>query len=273
LLISYSGFAYAGMEGVEIYKQTALPEGRLEKNKDDRPSAGGSGPGTERRFSYAELCKKLPDPQQIGYGLGDLFEHDGAVAAGCGEPAMRVGDSTWVSPGFCGTELRSLGVVGEGREPVLLYGAPARFAWSEARNRGLHFAEASELDGGEVALVGVGSGTVAFARSSPALKPGRRDALRCEEVDEVARPFTELEAPLAWLWQEYMATENTWIWPRPAKGTNDVIFQAAAELPVYGSCEGELVCRLDGPGLHRFAEGPATIGLQQLWPYAAAAAG
>jgi hypothetical protein len=265
LVIFYTGFAYAGLEAVEVYQEALPSEGTIEQNESDPPSEGG---GSGRHFSYAELCKKLSDPQQIGYGLGDLFEHDGAVAAGCGEPAIRVGGSTWVSPGFCGTELRSLAVVGEGREPVLLYGAPARFAWSAAHNRDLRFAEAADFGGGEVALVGIANGTVAFVRSSPALKPGDQDARRCEEVDEIARPYIELEAPMAALWREYMVIENEWIWPEAVERVDDVVLRSSEALPVYGSCESRLVCRLDGPGLHRFSEGPATISLEQLAPYA-----
>jgi hypothetical protein len=261
LLISYTGFAYAGLEGVQIYQ-----EARPQEKTDADPSGGEGDTGSKRHFSYAELCPLLPDPQEIGYGLGDLFEHDGAVEAGCGEAAQRVGDATWVSPGFCGTELRSLGVVGEGREPLLLYGAPARAAWREARDRNLRFAEASELAGGEVALLGLSTGTTAFTRSSPALQPGHRDARRCEEIDEVARPFVKLTSPLPRLWLDYMAAENEWIWPETSK-KGDVIFTASDGVPAYGSCI-RFVCRLDGPGLHRSLEGIDTVRLDQLELYA-----
>jgi hypothetical protein len=269
LVILYAGFGFAGVGSAELYQAAPPPNGEVEKSETDPPLEARSAPRSKRRFSYAELCKKLPDPQQIGYGLGDLFEHDGAVAAGCGEPALRVGETTWVSPGFCSGELRSLGVVGEGREPVLLYGSPARFAWDKAQNRDLRFAEASELAGGEVALIGVDNGTLAFARSSPALKPGHGDAVRCEEVDEVARPFIELQAPLTRLWQELLEIENEWIWPEAGERVGEVIFQGSDGLPVYGSCESAVVCRLDGPDLHRIAEGPADISIDQLGVYAA----
>lgn len=273
LLISYTGFAYAGMEAVELYKHSTPPSGEEEgeagRSEADSPSEldeeGGEEPPPP---SYADLCSALPDPRQIGYGLGVLFEHDGAVAAGCGGPAERVGGSTWVSAGFCGSELRSLAVVGERREPVLIYGAPADFARTEAERGELRFAEAARLGGGEVVLIGTARGTIAFARPTPALDPGEGDAVRCGEIDEVARPFAQLDPPLAKLWLDHMASEQEWFWPQPGEGTADVVLKISDRLPVYGSCESPLLCRLDGPGVHEVEEGSAEITLDELKTYA-----
>lgn len=270
LLVSYTGFAYAGMAAVEFYKHSEPPSGGEGSGSDEGESASPSDPDDEEPAppSYAELCPELPDPQRIGYGLGGLFEHDGAVAAGCGGPAERVGGSTWVSAGFCGSELRSLAVVGEGREPVLIYGAPARFAWAEAQTGELRFAEAGKPGGGEVVIVGTSGGTSAFARSSPALNPGRGDAVRCGEVDEVARAFAELAPPLTKLWLERMGSEQEWVWPESSEGTPDVVFETSDRLPVYGSCESPLLCRIDGPGTHEVGEGVANVTLAELGMYA-----
>jgi hypothetical protein len=270
LLVSYTGFAYAGMEAVELYKHSLPPsdEGGGGSDEDDESDSSTGLDEEDEEPSYAKLCPELPDPQDIGYGLGELFEHDGAVDAGCGDEAERVAVSTWVSIGSCGTEFRSLAIVGEAREPVLVYGAPARFARAEADEGKLRFAEAAKVAGGEIVIVGTASGTFVFARSSPALEPGGGDAVRCGEIDEVARPYTKLPPPLAELWLEHMAAEQEWSWPQLSEESDDVVFAASDRLPTYGSCEAASRCRLDGSGIHRVEEGRATVTVDELEAYA-----
>lgn len=269
LFVGYTGLAYGGIAAVDLLRDAVGHHGsagrdRLDDEastgKEDAPSSDSTQP------SYADLCPQLPDPQDIEMELGDLFEYDGAVAAGCGQPAIEVGTSTWVSPGYCGPELRSLAVVGEGRDPVLLYGTPARFAWEKGLDGELLYAEAKDPAGGEVVLVATGRGSFTFTRSSPTLDRGSEIAVRCQDVDEVPRPFAELPPPLTYLWVERMNEMQAWAWPEPVSGSDQIEISSPSGGSVYGSCDGDFRCQLGGPTDIPPSEATALVTLADM-PY------
>lgn len=219
--------------------------------------------------SYAELCPYLPDPLDVGAGLGELFRHDGAVYAGCGGPALQVAVSTWTAAGLCGGNLRSVGVVGEGREPVLLYGAPAQFAREAGREGTLLYAEAGKPPGGEVDVVATEQGTYFFVRSSPRLRQRNEGPRRCTEVEAVPDAFTRLPPPLTELWLEHLRERTEWLWPAAgsAPGTFSFSPYPGAEPVASAECASDLACHFESAAGRRTLEGVASASLAEFEPY------
>lgn len=211
------------------------------KAEDDDPDPPQPDP---YELLYADLCPALPDPGEIGHGLGELFEQDGAVEAGCGGPAEEVGDTgeVFISLGMCKTELRSLAVSGEGHDPVLLYGEPAEFAWRAARAEGLRYAEVAKPGSGDLAIVTTDQGSHVFARSTPSVQPRSDKARRCDEINEMARPYVHLPPPMAELWSQY-TFESGWTWPHYSGEENrfTFVFDGLEEV-ASGGCESEADC-------------------------------
>jgi hypothetical protein len=227
---------------------------------------------TLEELEYADLCKELPDPRRIGHELGPLFEHDGAVEAGCGGPAENVGktESVWISVGICEGRLRSLAVAGEGHEPVLLYGTPAKFALHAAEEEELRYAESAEPGSGDVDIVTTEDGSYVFARSTQSASSRSAEALRCGEIDEVAQPFTRLPPPIAELWFQEMP-ETGWTWPLPGR-EESAEFSFLDEDPVglvaSAGCREETICYFDvDRGGRRWFSGPAVVSMVDLSEY------
>jgi hypothetical protein len=274
-LLLFSGGAY----GVAAVSQgvSALTKESPEKPKDPPPpeKEEPGPPETETAPgppTYAELCPKLRDPLDIDFGLGALFRRDGAVKAGCGEPAYtEVGsESVHLSEGICSTRLRSLAVASPGYPSVLLYGEAAHFAKQSAANADLVSADKIEPGDGEVVAIETEDGTHLFARASASVTPGDDNAQRCSEAGGVARPFVELPPALAELWLWHMEEEERWSWPIPAPaGSGEGIgFQdeETGAVVATGGCAAE-VCELDD-SMHRTNLGSAIVSLEQLAPYA-----
>lgn len=277
--------AYAGLAAAEAITHFALhvqpdsvreapPLGRSGGSNEEwsepevapRPEADQGPPPPP---TYAELCEELPDPQDVGAGLGDLFERDGAVVAGCGQEAESVGSSTFMAAGLCEGELRSLAVGSPGREAVLLYGDAARFA-REAGDMGmLRYAEVVSRQSGEVDVVGAVQGSYAFVRSSPALSISS-PATHCTDVKEIDGAFAQLPPPLARLWGDHVR-EHGWSWPEedPDEGASEFVFREPLgnEVVAEGSCESDSACLLDGLSGPRRLESPQTIALAELGPH------
>jgi hypothetical protein len=212
------------------------------------PSPAEEGDSGDSAPTYAESCPEIPDPLDIGHHLGGLFRHDGAPKAGCGSRAIEVpGTSAWVAAGNCEEELRSVAVYAPGHKPVLLYGEPARLAWSAALNGELVSAEGAKPEGGDVYLVETLEGTSAFARPSPSLEPGREEIKLCSEATGTARPFAHLPPGLAFLWLELLRERVAWYWPEndPSDRENPIAFVSPGGTPVAkGGCESAS-CHLD----------------------------
>ncbi|HEX6665420.1 MAG TPA: hypothetical protein VF081_02360 [Solirubrobacterales bacterium] len=225
--------------------------------------------------SYAESCPEIPDPLEIGHHLGGLFRHDGAPKAGCGDWAIEVpGTGAWVAAGSCEDELRSVAVYAPGHYAVLLYGEPARFAWSAALNGELVAAEAAEPDGGDVYLVETLDGTSAFARPSPSLEPGREEIELCSEATGTARPFAHLPPALAFLWLELIRDRTAWYWPEndPSVGQSPIAFATpGGETVARGGCD-DTTCHLDVDGKRWPGGETAFVSLTEFKPYMPSAA-
>ena len=210
---------------------------------EDTRNSKGEPRGT---LSYAELCRELPDPLQIGFGIGPLFAHDGAVQAGCGAPPVQLVGGTVIARGMCGRTLRSVAVAVPGRHPVLFYGAAARYAEALAVSaEPILGAERATVYAGEVALVSTVQGSVAFVRAVLAERPGTREARRCQEVDELARAYVVLPPPVTRLWARWMAV-NGWAWPERAGHGTWAFRPPAGRAVALATCDEEGGCSLGG---------------------------
>lgn len=240
----------------------AIPDPRLH---DDAPRE-------ESIPTYEASCPLLPDPRAIGHGLGRLFERDGAIKAGCGRAAKEVpGYGVWIAEGICSGELRSVAVSSPSREPRILYGAPAEFAWYLAQRDELLGVEAAEPGAGDVDLVEAVSGTYGFARSSRSITPGKANPRRCDDVGGVAQPFVRLPPPMVLLWRDLLESRGSWVWPvEDATSGQSLAFvtPTTGELTASGACESDISCYLDVDGETWPVEGTAFVSLAELTDYA-----
>jgi hypothetical protein len=220
--------------------------------------------------TYAESCPEIRDPLEIGHHLGALFQRDGAPKAGCGDWAIEVpGTGAWVAAGNCEDELRSVAVYAPGHDAVLLYGEPARFAWSAALNGELVAAEAAEPEGGDMYLVETLDGTSGFARPSPSLEPGREEIELCSEATGTARPFAHLPPALAFLWLELVRDRTAWYWPENdlSDGQSPIAFVTpGGETVARGGCD-KSACHLDVDGERWPGGETAFVSLGEFQPY------
>lgn len=244
--------------------------------KGERRSSSGAASGQDgadpeaelRPFTYAELCTSLPNPLEIGHGLGELFARDGAVKAGCGTPAFRVADTgLWVASGVCLGEPRSVAVSSRAgsRPGTMVYGEAAEFVLAAARDGTLAGVEAAEPEGGDVVLVETLAGTYGFARSTRSATPGNEDARRCNEVGGTAEPFAQLAPPLVLLWRDLVRRSASWFWPTPdsSEEGESVSFISTGEV-VAGFCTSDDYCVLDDDVEPAAYSGPAFIALHEL---------
>lgn|GEM_PF-4882230 len=199
--------------------------------------------------TYAELCIEFPDPLALGHGLGRLFHRAGGLIAGCGQPALSVGDleSVWYAEGTCSGETRSLGVVSPEYTPVLLLGEAAPFAGDAAARGELLFADAAEPGNGVVYAVGTTSGTYFFVASSPVFETVPEGARRCSEVPPT-NSLIELSPSLAWDWLCQLE-DSGWVWPvRETDGTLAFLDRSGDELveETGGDCSELAACGYAG---------------------------
>lgn len=243
---AYASLALAiGVTGATHLPRESPPTAEGEQSPPPSPEEGDGGGSAP---TYAESCPEVPDPLKIGHHLGNLFRHDGAPKAGCGSWAIEVPQtSAWVAAGDCEEELRSVAVYAPRHKPVLLYGEPARLAWSAALNGELVSAETAKPEGGDVYLLETLEGTSAFARPSPSLEPGREEIKLCSEATGTARPFAHLPPSLAFLWLELLRDRAAWYWPEndPSDGESPIAFVSPGGTPVArGGCD-LTTCHLD----------------------------
>ncbi len=272
VLIISSGLAVAmivpgGKESADTSPKQ--PGGKGSGTKGNAKASNSARRKPEPLPTYADLCPSLPNPLVIGHGLGELFERDDAIKAGCGTPAFRVpGTATWVSAGICSGERRSVAVSSPGHQPKIVYGAPAEFVWVAAQGGELVAVEAAAPAGGDVDLVETRSGTYGFARATRSATPGNEDAQSCSEVGGVAEPFARLAPPLLMLWTELVRDNATWYWPifDHNNGRESVAFASTEEVD-QGACDTDTSCYLEIDGEKRLLEGSAFITLADLREY------
>ncbi len=228
---------------------------------------GGEGQA-EPPPTYADLCPDLPDPRSIGHRLGGLFRHDGAIKAGCGSEPLRIPETgTWASPGLCEDELRSLAVSSPGREPAIIFGSPAKFAWAAAQAGTLVALEVAAPNDGDVYLIVTRRGTYGFARPTRTLEKGRDNPLSCDEVGGRARSFARLEPAMVGLWAELMRRRAEWSWPKPGSGEpGEIEFtdSLGASVVATGRCDRPESCSLVVEGKTWPWEGSGFVSLAEL---------
>jgi hypothetical protein len=219
--------------------------------------------------TYAELCPHLPDPRKIGHGLGQLFEEDDAIKAGCGTSAFQVPETTtWVAAGLCVGELRSVAVSSPNLPPVITYGQASEFIWAEAQAGELVAVEAASPGDGDVVLVETRRGTYGFARSKRSAVSGNPRARSCNRVGGVAEPFARIPPPLLVLWAELIHDDATWYWPTyDQDGETESVAFISTEGVDQGECSTDDLCSLDVSGTERTREGGEFTKLAALSEY------
>jgi hypothetical protein len=269
----YAGMATAEVASrvVEHVKARAVQTPPAHSTDGSRRSSS-SDAGPLPVLPYSRHCPALPDPLKIGHGLGELFKRDGAVQAGCGEPAIRGSRSgnVWIAPGRCDDHLRSLAVSVDGTG-AMLYGTPAKFAWHVGRAGLLRYVQVGQPAGGDAAIVATPAGADVFVRSSPSIRAPRRVATRCTEVDDVARPFVHLAPPLAELWLRLLRRSG-WAWPLRevvAGSDSSVSFvdHTTHKTVARGGCTGGRICHLDSSNGRWFSAAAAMITIADLAPH------
>ncbi len=225
----------------------------------------------EGEETYADLCPELPNPFDIGHGIGAPFYYDGAYKAGCGTEAERVlGTGVWFSVGTCHGHFRSLGVSSPGGDAVLLYGSGARFAWQAALRGELVSAEVAHPAGGDVYSIETEVGSYGFARTAPSGGAGSDKLRDCTDVTSTDRPFAEL-APLMLLhWRNLVEYRAAWSWPHREEGVAAglaFVTAAGGSVTARGACASESTCYLDVDGVRWPGEGTAYVSLDEFEPH------
>jgi hypothetical protein len=243
--------------------------------EDEQPASpplGGSSllPGPAEEMTYEQSCPDLPDPLEIGHGLGELFRYDGAFKAGCGTRARQVLQTdAWFAAGVCAGRQRSVAVVGQSGEAVLLYGAGAKFAWQAGIRSELVGAEVQHPDGGDVYAVETLAGTYGFARTAP-VGSGSGEARDCSDVTDMARPFAELPPPMLRLWRDLLERRAAWSWPIREDQYGDalafVAYPSGAQT-ARGTCTDDMSCSLEVDGVRLLAAEAPHVSLDELAAY------
>lgn len=225
----------------------------------------------EEEETYAELCPKLPNPFDIGHGIGALFHYDGAYKAGCGTKARRVpGTGVWFALGTCHGRVRSLGVAPPDGDAELLYGSGARFAWQAALRGELVSAEVAHPAGGDVYSVEILTGSYGFARTAPTGGAGSGRPHDCTDVTSTNRLFAELQPPMLLHWRNLVERRAAWSWPHPEEGVADALAFVAypgETVTARGACASEFSCYLDVDGVRWPGNETAYASLAELAPY------
>jgi len=274
LAVVLTSALYAGVATAEV-ATTVVRHVKTKPAQAPPPAsrpAGTGGTVSRPVLPYERHCTALPDPLTIGHGLGELFEHAGAVQAGCGESAIRVseGSQVWMAPGRCGDELRSLAVSTDGIGAALLYGAPAEFAWNAGNAGLLSYVQVGRPGGGDLAIVATPSGANVFLRTSPSIRPARHIATRCADVDDVARPFVHMPPQLAELWLRLMRRSG-WAWSvrevvPGSDSTMSFIDDKTRRTVARGGC-ADRICHLDSSTGRWASAGAAMITIADLAVY------
>jgi hypothetical protein len=213
----------------------------------------------------------MPDPFEIGHGLGSLFWVDGAFKAGCGTEAEEVSATgAWIARGICEGQLRSLAVFGNDGEKGILYGAAARFALDAAADGELVSAEAAEPEGGDVFVVTTLEGAYGFSRRPAEGGDGASEAQACTDVTGTDRPLAELPPAMLLHWKNLLDDRAAWSWP-VIDGTDDraLVFTASGseEVVATGSCSSLWSCSLASDGPVSTIEGRSWVTLDDLSLY------
>jgi hypothetical protein len=178
---------------------------------------------------YATHCRyepgePAPEPQRdaiYAQVYGSMAMHKdglGGNNTGCLRPAVRVGDEPglFYSPGFCGSELRSLTIARANGDAVTLLQEPARFAYAAAEAGTLVWASDREDVGtGNIQTVETTTdGVFVFMREQSAHgtvvpPPG---AIWCDRFTSENVAYTRVPPALAGFLPSAMRAIDGWVW-------------------------------------------------------------
>ena len=204
-------------------------------------------------------------PQLQRGDLNDLWNRAGDGygwhQAGCPiGPARPVEGRTgvWYQEGFCGGELRGLGVAGVGREPGVLFQQAARFGREQVEAKRLLGAyRRRDMGNGDLSVVDValadGSvGSYVLIRSRKSLGPSRdrADATACGAPSDTNAPYAVVPPGMLPLWR-HLVERRGWAWPErdDARGGALAFVDELSARPVArGRCATETRCSLSFAG-------------------------
>ncbi len=275
-VIAVAFFVYVGLAtavGIsEVTQKDSPAKTATESDQSGQvdKKSGSTSSSSEPVPTYAEECSAIPNPLDIGHGLGRLFKRDGAFKAGCGSKPYRVrGTATWFSAGICDGATRSVAVATAGGPSAIVYGAAARFAWTEALRGNLLAAESELTGGGEIDLLETFGGTHAFTRLDA--DEGNGDPRSCTEVTGTDRPFVYLSPQMNLLWLQLLEHRANWSWPTAEDGGGEeaVAFTVfgTGEVTAHGSCKRGINCSLFVDGHEWPGAGTSYVALDDLRPY------
>ncbi len=275
-VIAVCFFIYVGMAAAVGISEVAQKDSPSKKTKSHGEGSEQSGEETESTTvfepapTYAEECPTIPNPLEIGHGLGRLFKSEGAFKAGCGTRPFRVrGTATWVSAGICDGATRSVAIATTDGPKAIVYGDAADLAWSEAVGGNLTAAESAITGGGEVDLLETLTGTHAFTRLDA--EEGNDDPRSCTDVTGTDRPFVHLPPQMALLWLQLLEHRASWSWPTAEDAQNEetVAFTiyGTGEVTARGSCIQGAECSLLVDELEWPGSGTSFVTLGDLRPY------
>lgn len=201
--------------------------------KEGGPKHRGDG----KELLYDEECEGLPwagapapapQRQQLhalwlgGFDLG--LSGDGAKQAGCAHAARQVSGQPGVyyAPGFCGDELRSIGITSDNYLPSLLYSPAAGFVLQLAKNGVLLGASRRHaIRGGDYYMVDTSYGSWILLRRRTSTGGEKGSGSRdCEQVADDSVAYQRIPPGLFGIWFDLAWRE--WVWPVQVDGGSGV---------------------------------------------------
>ncbi len=197
------------------------------------PSADGAGDSVVEP-SYEEECggevepgEPAPSPRREQLRFlwlgGEGVEGAGAIEGGCAHRAAPAlgHPEVWIARGYCGSDLRSLGVVAPNYLPSLLFQQAARFALAKERAGELRGASSRwEVGEGDGYVVDTDTGSFVLAREDASGEAERSEGdLPCERFDEANVPYVVVPPGLIGLWLQ--VGEDGWVWPKRDPADSD----------------------------------------------------
>lgn len=265
-----------GIGAALVYKEGQVSDQsrtvqRSEESTSEPPAQrieSDSSPSAESDRTYEDECPELPDPLEIGYGLGQLFRFEGAFKAGCGNRAQQVIETgARFSRGICDGRLRSLAVAGPDGNKAIVYGAAAEFALRSAQAGELVSAEGARPAGGEVFIIETLAGSYGFSRQGTTSEGDEGRVSDCTDVSGTSRPFAELFPPMMLLWRDLIEQRGEWSWPLLGDGKNNLAFAVRSTEVAAGRCDTEFSCYLLVEKVRWPGVGTAYVSLDELREY------
>jgi len=251
LILFILAFSILVVSGGPAAKQLVT---RLKSHKDE---------GKSRAKKTAADCpggRKLNRglPRDVASSFGKVFKREGAVQAGCRQPAVKVhGQRTWVAQGLCQGQLRSVAVVTRKPGGVgLLYQQAGSFAWQKA-SEGSLISASDRIDTmyGDLYIVTTTNGTYLVIRAQKNYG-GRRtpsNPKKCEDVSDKNFPYTIVPPGMLPLWMEVMNYLG-WTWPVSSEGESrsgqrfSLVSSTLTERVADIECSSDQECELEFQG-------------------------